>query len=157
MSGVYYSAEKLSEELRLRRKDNKNFTVVFTNGCFDIIHPGHIHIIERSSSLGDLVIVGMNSDKSVRKIKGEGRPVMDEKSRAAVLAALKGVDYVMVFDEETPERVISFIRPDVLVKGSEYKEKDIVGREAAGRIVRVEMKKGYSTTKIIQKIKKADE
>lgn len=127
-------------------------TTVFTNGCFDIIHPGHIDILFQAASLGDILIVGLNSDASVRRLKGPGRPVQDETARAAVLAALKPVDYVVIFNEDTPLELIKGLKPGILVKGSEYSEDEIVGSGIAGRTVRINMLPGYSTSNIINKI-----
>jgi len=125
---------------------------VFTNGCFDIIHAGHISLLERSRSLGDILIVGLNSDDSVRRLKGELRPLNRLKDRARVLAALSAVDMVVPFAEDTPYELIKALRPDVLVKGADYAHGDIVGREFAGRTVRVKLVKGRSTTGLIRRM-----
>jgi len=126
--------------------------IVFTNGCFDIIHAGHVDYLERAREFGDFLIVGMNSDSSIRKIKGEKRPIVPEDLRARVLSGLRAVDCVFIFDEETPIRVIEAVRPDVLVKGADWPIEKIVGREFAGRVERIPFKYEISTTKIIEKV-----
>ena len=151
MSPVFNSIEQLIEEIKGIRKDKK---VVFTNGCFDILHPGHIYILEQAAACGDLLIVGLNNDDSVKKIKGDPRPLMDQNSRAKVLDSLEVVDYVVLFSEETPLETIKDLKPDVLVKGSEYGEGEIVGENIAAETVRVQMKPGYSTTEIIERIRR---
>lgn len=130
-------------------------TVVFTNGCFDLLHSGHVEILGKAKKLGDLLVVGLNSDSSVRKLKGPKRPLNPVKARAAVLAGLKAVDYVVVFSEETPSLLIEKIRPDILVKGADYRKDEIVGRHFAGKVVRIPLKKGFSTTALIKKIENA--
>jgi len=126
--------------------------IVFTNGCFDIIHAGHVDYLERAREFGDFLIVGMNSDSSIRKIKGEKRPIVPEDLRARVLSGLRAVDCVFIFGEETPMRVIEAVRPDVLVKGADWPIEKIVGREFAGRVERIPFKYEISTTKIIEKV-----
>lgn len=126
--------------------------VVFTNGCFDILHAGHVSVLEFARSKGDILVVGLNSDLSVRRLKGPTRPVNTQKDRAFVLAGLESVSYVCIFNEDTPYRLIKFVRPDVLVKGGDYKPQEIVGREFAGRVVRFALLKGRSTTGIIKKV-----
>lgn len=130
--------------------------IVFTNGCFDILHAGHVYYLREARSLGDILIVGLNSDRSIRMIKGDDRPIITQRDRAELLAALECVDYVVIFDEPTPLRLIESIRPDVLVKGGDWKEEDIVGRDVVvgngGRVVRVPLRKGISTTAIIKRI-----
>ena len=132
--------------------------VVFTNGCFDLLHPGHSQILERARSLGDALVVGLNSDSSVRELKGSGRPVLPEGERAEILAALECVDAVVIFDELTPRKVIAALLPDVLVKGGDWPGNQIVGREeveaAGGRVVSIPVVPGYSTTAILEKIRK---
>lgn len=130
-------------------------TVVFTNGCFDLLHSGHVEILGKAKKLGDLLVVGLNSDSSVRKLKGPKRPLNPVKARAAVLLGLKAVDYVVVFSEETPSLLIEKIRPDILVKGADYRKDEIVGRHFAGKVVRIPLKKGFSTTALIKKIENA--
>ncbi|MBN1982563.1 MAG: bifunctional D-glycero-beta-D-manno-heptose-7-phosphate kinase/D-glycero-beta-D-manno-heptose 1-phosphate adenylyltransferase HldE [Chitinivibrionales bacterium] len=131
----------------------KGQKIVFTNGCFDILHKGHVRILRQAKEMGDILIVGLNSDSSVRKLKGPSRPINDELDRAELLGSLECVDYVVIFKEETPKRLISQIRPDVLVKGGDYKVEDIVGREYAGKTVVIPFVEGYSTTGTLQKLK----
>jgi len=131
----------------------KNKRIVFTNGCFDIIHPGHIKILKDAKSKGDILIVGLNSDSSVRRIKGPIRPIMDEKARSKVLEAIELVDFIIIFDEDTPLKVIKALRPDYLVKGEDWKADKIIGREFVKKIFRIKFYPGYSTTGIIQKIR----
>ncbi len=149
--------EKLSKLLEKERKKGKK--IVFTNGCFDIIHPGHIHLLKKAKDLGDLLIVGINSDDSVKKIKGEKRPVMGEMERAEVLSAIRYVDYVTVFPEETPLETIKVIRPHVLVKGGDWTPETVIGKELVesygGKVVIIPYRDGYSTTSIIEKIWKS--
>ncbi len=131
--------------------------VVFTNGCFDIIHKGHVDYLSRASSLGDRMIIGLNTDKSVGDLKGPNRPVQDERSRAEILASMFFVDAVVLFDEETPYELINFLKPDILVKGSDYSIDKIVGADVVmangGRVETMDFIDGYSTTSIINKIK----
>ena len=131
--------------------------VVLTNGCFDLLHPGHIQSLEKARSLGDVLIVGLNSDESVRELKGPGRPVIPEDERAEILASLECVDAVFIFDELTPHRVIAALLPDILVKGGDWPGNQIVGREeveaAGGKVVLVDVVPGYSTTDILKKIR----
>jgi rfaE bifunctional protein nucleotidyltransferase chain/domain len=131
--------------------------VVFTNGCFDLLHPGHIRSLELAREFGDALIVGLNSDASVRQLKGEGRPVIPERERAEILAALESVDAVLIFDNLTPREVIARLLPDVLVKGGDWPGDQIVGRveveAAGGRVVSVPVVAGYSTSAILQKIR----
>ena len=135
----------------------RNRRVVFTNGCFDLLHPGHIRCLEEARALGDVLIVAINSDASVRRMKGAERPVMPEAERAEVLAALAAVDYVTVFEEDTPRDIIARILPDVLVKGGDWGPNAIVGRAevdaAGGRVVSIPLEPGYSTTGILEKIR----
>ena len=126
---------------------------VFTNGCFDLIHSGHVALLEKSRSLGDILIVGLNSDASVRRLKGPSRPLNRLRDRARVLAALSAVDMVVPFKEDTPYELLRALRPDILVKGADYSHQEIVGREFAGRTVRVSLVKGRSTTGLIKKMK----
>lgn len=138
------------ELVRRWRKDG--LKIVFTNGCFDLLHVGHIYSLEEAKRKGDKLIVGLNSDDSVRRLKGKGRPLIPQEDRARMLAALEFVDCVVIFNEDTPERLISLIRPDVLVKGGDYKIEDVVGREYAREVHIVPLFKGYSTTSLIKKI-----
>jgi D-beta-D-heptose 7-phosphate kinase/D-beta-D-heptose 1-phosphate adenosyltransferase len=142
----------LSRKLALLRKNSKK--IVFTNGCFDIIHPGHIKVFRLAKSMGDVLVVGVNTDASVRRLKGPFRPVSDENSRAQVVAAMEDVDYVILFGEDTPLGLIKRIRPDVLVKGADYSAGKIVGADYAGKVVRVPLAKNHSTTRLISGIKK---
>ncbi|MFQ5465907.1 MAG: D-glycero-beta-D-manno-heptose 1-phosphate adenylyltransferase [Thermodesulfobacteriota bacterium] len=148
------SLKRLTEELAPLRKKGRR--IVFTNGCFDIIHAGHVRYLTRARALGDVLVVGLNSDSSVRSVKGPSRPIVPEKERAEVLAALAPVDYVVLFSEPTPLRLIEAIAPDVLVKGSDWAAGEIVGAEAVkkrgGRVARVRLVKGRSTTNIIKRI-----
>ena len=137
----------LVEKLR-----NEGKKIVFTNGCFDIIHAGHVDYLEEAKSFGDFLIVGMNSDESVRRIKGEKRPIVPEEYRARVLEGLKAVDCVFIFDDETPLKVIETVKPDVLVKGADWPLEKIVGREFAGEVKRIPFRFDISTTKIVERI-----
>ena len=144
------SLRTLKTKLAAARKQGQK--VVFTNGCFDILHAGHVSVLEFSRSKGDLLVVGLNSDDSVRRLKGPSRPVNTQADRALVLAALESVSYVCIFKEDTPYNLIKAVRPDVLVKGGDYKPQEIVGREFAGKVVRFALLKGRSTTGIITKV-----
>jgi rfaE bifunctional protein nucleotidyltransferase chain/domain len=131
---------------------------VFTNGCFDLLHPGHIRTLEQARSLGDVLVVAVNSDRSVREMKGAGRPLVPEAERAEVLAALEAVDWVVIFDDATPRRLVARLLPDVLVKGGDWGPDEIVGREeveaAGGRVVRVPLEPGLSTSELIDRIRR---
>ena len=140
---------------RARGEDKK---IVFTNGVFDILHPGHIRYLRDARALGDLLLVGVNSDRSVKALnKAPNRPIHPEHERAEVLEALASVDAVVIFDEETPHEIISDLQPDILVKGSDWGEDAIVGRDIVeargGKVVRVALAEGYSTTKILERIR----
>ena len=143
--------------LRFGREKRNGRRVVFTNGCFDLLHPGHIGSLEQARALGDALIVGLNSDASVRQLKGPGRPVLPERERAEILAALECVDAVLIFDAPTPREVIARLLPDVLVKGGDWPGDQIVGREeveaAGGRVVSIPVVPGHSTTEILRKIR----
>jgi D-beta-D-heptose 7-phosphate kinase/D-beta-D-heptose 1-phosphate adenosyltransferase len=132
-------------------------SIVFTNGVFDLLHPGHVHYLQQARALGDALIVGVNSDASVRAIKGPERPLTPEGERAEVLEALACVDGAVIFDDETPHAVITAIQPDILVKGADWAEDAIVGRDIVeargGRVVRMPIEKAYSTTAILQRIR----
>lgn len=142
----------------VRQLKKRKKRVVFTNGCFDILHSGHVYYLEQAKRLGDYLVVGLNSDRSVRRIKGKGRPVNAEKDRACVLSALASVDFVSIFSEETPLHLIVLIKPDVLVKGSDWKTSQIAGAKEVlawgGKVRRVALLKGRSTTATLQKLKK---
>ena len=137
----------LSEELKTRDKK-----IIFTNGCFDILHAGHVRYLEAAKSYGDVLILGLNSDRSVTVLKGKGRPINTQLDRAYILAALEAVDYVVVFDEDTPYNLIKAIKPHVLVKGGDYEGKDVVGQDISDELKLVQFVDGKSTTKTIQKI-----
>jgi rfaE bifunctional protein nucleotidyltransferase chain/domain len=132
-------------------------TIVFTNGCFDLVHRGHIDSLAKAAEFGDRLIVGLNSDVSVRLLKGKNRPLVDQQSRAVLLASMLMVDAVIMFDKETPYELIQDILPDVLVKGSEYQIEEIAGYDivlaSGGRVERIELTEGFSTSDIIQKVK----
>ncbi|WP_163329270.1 bifunctional D-glycero-beta-D-manno-heptose-7-phosphate kinase/D-glycero-beta-D-manno-heptose 1-phosphate adenylyltransferase HldE [Desulfurobacterium thermolithotrophum] len=144
--------QDLIVEIAMLREKGKK--IVFTNGCFDILHRGHIEYLKKAKELGDVLIVGLNSDDSVKKIKSKDRPINRQEDRAELLASLEFVDYVVIFDEDTPYNLIKEIRPDILVKGGDYKLEEIVGREFAKRTITLPFIEGYSTTAIIGKIKK---
>lgn len=133
-------------------KKRRNRKIVFTNGCFDLLHAGHVTLLERARRMGDLLVVGLNSDASVRRLKGPLRPLVNEKARAKVLAGLACVDYVTLFPEETPLETILMLKPDVLVKGGDYQISEIVGRNAVKKVARVPLVKNFSTTRLIEKI-----
>ena len=144
---------KIINELKIKGKK-----IVFTNGCFDIIHAGHIQYLKEAKALGDILIVGVNSDASVKRLKGNSRPINFENDRLIVLDALKPVDYVILFDEDTPFNLIKMIIPDILVKGGDWKIEDIVGYDIVtqngGEVKSLSFKNGISTTEIIKRIKK---
>jgi D-glycero-beta-D-manno-heptose 1-phosphate adenylyltransferase len=146
----------LAEQIAAWRAGGKR--IVFTNGVFDLVHPGHLRYLRHARSLGDVLVVGINSDRSVRANKGPSRPVTPEAERAEVVAALACVDAVTVFDEDTPSALVEAVQPDVLVKGADWAEDAIVGRDIVeargGRVVRAAIEPGYSTTAIIDAIKK---
>ena len=143
--------------LQFGREKRNGKRVVFTNGCFDVLHPGHLHSLETARALGDCLIVGLNGDESVRRLKGAGRPVIPAGERAEILASLECVDAVVVFEDLTPQKVIAALLPDVLVKGSDWPGDQIVGRAdveaAGGRVVLVDTVPGYSTTEILKRIR----
>jgi rfaE bifunctional protein nucleotidyltransferase chain/domain len=136
----------------------KGERIVFTNGCFDIIHLGHVDYLERARDLGSRLVVGVNTDSSVSRFKGPGRPVQNEDSRARVLASFQFVDLVVPFNEDTPQELISALLPDVLVKGSDYLAENIVGadvvKKGGGKVVTIDFVNGYSTSSVIEKIRK---
>jgi D-beta-D-heptose 7-phosphate kinase/D-beta-D-heptose 1-phosphate adenosyltransferase len=155
-----YSSDKVVERPRLAklteqmRKNGK--TVVFTNGCFDILHVGHTSFLRQAGQLGDVLIVGLNSDDSVRRLKGLHRPIVPMKERAAILSSLAGVDYINIFEEDTPLKLIEAVRPDILVKGDDYKKEEVVGHEFVesygGRVELIPLLRGVSTSSIIERI-----
>jgi D-beta-D-heptose 7-phosphate kinase/D-beta-D-heptose 1-phosphate adenosyltransferase len=149
--------EAMREVVNLRRKEGQ--TIAFTNGCFDILHVGHVKYLEAARRMGDLLILGLNSDASVRAIKGEKRPLVPQAERAEVVASLESVDYVTLFDETTPLRLIEYLQPDCIVKGGDWKEASVVGgdlvRARGGKVVIVPLIEGASTTNIVEKILQA--
>jgi rfaE bifunctional protein nucleotidyltransferase chain/domain len=148
------------DSLRELVKDlkSKGKIIVFTNGCFDIIHPGHIKILFEAKKQGDVLIVGINDDDSIRRLKGQDRPILPLSARQIVLAAIESVDYVVPFSEDTPEKLIKEIVPDVLVKGEDWSEDKIVGadfvKSKGGKVIRVKLVEGFSTSNIIKKIRR---
>lgn len=132
--------------------------IVFTNGCFDLLHRGHLHLLREAKKLGDILIVALNSDSSVKRIKGPNRPILAEAERAELIAALEMVDYVVTFDEPDPYPIIEQLRPDVLVKGGDWSKEKIVGKalveSEGGRVVAIPYLQGYSTTEIIERMRK---
>ncbi|MDP2904713.1 MAG: D-glycero-beta-D-manno-heptose 1-phosphate adenylyltransferase [Candidatus Omnitrophota bacterium] len=137
----------------LQKKGKK---IIFTNGCFDILHLGHAQYLEGAKALGDVLVVGVNSDNSVKRIKGKSRPIVGQKERISLIAALESVDYTVLFNEDTPARLIQALRPDVLVKGADWKKNDIVGasfvKSNGGKVATVRLVNGLSTSNIIKKI-----
>lgn len=151
----------VSQEELLRRVAQEKAAgrrIVFTNGCYDLLHSGHIRLLEKSKELGDVLILALNTDRSVRENKGAGRPIIPEEERTETAAALEAVDYVVLFDEPTPREIIAKVLPDVLVKGGDWGPNEIVGREeveaAGGHVVSIRFEPGYSTSAIIQRVQK---
>lgn len=144
----------IAERGRLRSAGKR---LVFTNGCFDLLHPGHVRYLTEARKLGDALVVALNSDRSVRALKGEGRPILNERERAEIISALAAVDYVFVFDDETPREVISKLLPDVLVKGGDWPIDRIIGREeveaAGGKVLSLPYVQDASTSELIKRIK----
>lgn len=152
MNKKVVSWTQLKKEIsRLRKKRKK---IVFTNGCFDLIHVGHLKVLEACRKKGDILILGLNSDTSVRRLKGRKRPIINQKDRADLLAGFEAVHYVTVFNADTPQNLIKRIKPDVLVKGGDWKSNQIVGASDAKKVVRVPLVRGRSTSKLIQLIAK---
>lgn len=147
----------LEERLSELRNSAKKPIVVFTNGCFDLIHRGHVDYLSRARDLGDILVVGLNSDASVKRLKGDSRPISNEASRASVLAAFGFVDYVVVFEEDTPLRLIEAIIPDILVKGGDYNHDNVVGADFVekhgGRLELLSLIPGESTTRLVERMK----
>ncbi|MFB6317694.1 D-glycero-beta-D-manno-heptose 1-phosphate adenylyltransferase [Saccharicrinis sp. FJH54] len=139
--------------------EKQGLKVVFSNGCFDLVHKGHVDYLARARNLGDRLVLGLNSDASVSRLKGEGRPVVDEKSRAFLLAGFGFIDLVVIFDEDTPYELIKLLQPDILVKGKDYRPEDIAGYDVVmdkgGDVITVDLVEGFSTTTLIDRIKKA--
>ena len=158
MSGKIVSIDELRRERARLREEGKR--LVFTNGCFDILHVGHVRYLRRARELGDALLVAINSDRSVRELKGAGRPVMNEDERAELIAALATVDYVTIFDDISPRALIAEVLPDVLVKGGDYKPDEIHGREeveaAGGRVLSLPFIEGASTSSVIERIKESE-
>jgi D-beta-D-heptose 7-phosphate kinase / D-beta-D-heptose 1-phosphate adenosyltransferase len=138
----------------VRELKNKDRKIIFTNGCFDILHIGHVKYLEKTKSFGDILILGLNSDESVRRLKGINRPINSQDERAYILASLEVIDYVVIFDDDTPIDLIALIQPDILVKGSDYEGKEVIGQDIAKELKLVNLVNGKSTTKIIERIKK---
>lgn len=141
--------KELKEILNKKHNDKK---IVFTNGCFDILHRGHVEYLQKAKELGDLLVIGLNGDSSVKRLKGDNRPINNEKDRAIILSALECVDYIIIFYEDTPFELIKKLRPDILVKGGDYKIENVIGREYAKETILIDFVEGYSTTKIIKNI-----
>src|SRR4030067_717602 len=143
--------KKVLAELRQKRKK-----IVFTNGCFDLLHVGHVKYLAKAKRTGDVLVVGLNSDSSVRRLKGKGRPILSQKDRGEILAALESVDYVTIFKEDTPDKLIRLVRPDILVKGADYKADNIVGAEFVhsygGKVKTIPLVRNKSTKSIISSI-----
>ncbi len=150
-----FSLNKLLPIIEREKKRKKK--IVFTNGCFDLLHIGHIRYLKKAKTLGDILILGLNTDSSVQKLKGNSRPILPEKERAEILEALEMIDYIVFFKEDTPFNLISKIKPDILVKGADYKGKEVVGRdvveENGGKVVLIQFEKGKSTSQLINKIR----
>lgn len=147
--------EKISRQFKKTGK-----RIVFTNGCFDILHKGHIRLLKKAKSLGDILIVGLNTDSSIRRLKGKGRPFLKERDRAEILSALEMIDYVVLFHEDTPYQLIKIVKPDVLVKGGDYKKEEVVGKDIiesyGGKVYIFPVVKGVSTTQIAKKIRRTE-
>ncbi len=156
-SKIYLNRDAVKPQLK--EWADRGHTVVFTNGCFDILHKGHIDYLYEASKLADKMVIGLNTDASVSAIKGEGRPVNSNEARALLIAALGFVDMVVFFDEDTPKELINVIQPDILTKGSDYIAENIVGYDTVmakgGEVKTIELTEGFSTTALIEKIKKA--
>jgi rfaE bifunctional protein nucleotidyltransferase chain/domain len=154
VSGKFKNLDELTELAAQARQNGKS--VVFTNGCFDILHRGHVHVLRQAKAAGDLLIVALNSDRSVREIKGAHRPVLPATDRIELIGAMEMVDYVIIFDEPDPYKLIAAIKPDVLAKGGDWSAEKIVGadvvEQAGGRIVVIPYLKGFSTSEIIERI-----
>jgi D-beta-D-heptose 7-phosphate kinase/D-beta-D-heptose 1-phosphate adenosyltransferase len=147
-----YSRTALQKTLARLKKQNK--TIVFTNGCFDLLHLGHVRLFKKARSLGDVLVVAINADASLKRLKGPRRPLVPQGARAEILAALEPVDFVTIFGEDTPAELIAALKPDILVKGGDYNIDQIVGREHVKKVVRFSFVKGQSTTGLINEIVK---
>ncbi len=154
LKGYYTSYQEISNDLSIVRKDKK---IVFTNGCFDLLHVGHVRYLAEAKAQGDILVIGLNSDKSIQELKGPERPIVEEVSRAEILLGLRSVDYVCVFNEPTPIDLITALAPDVLVKGGDWPVSEIVGSEivlnGGGQVKSLQFVVGNSTTNIVEKIK----
>lgn len=154
--GEMKKREELKNILKEERKKGK--IIVFTNGCFDILHPGHLYLLQEAKNRGDILVVGINSDASLKRLKGEERPIFPQEERAEILASLEMVDYVTVFEEDNPYNIINALKPHVLVKGGDWKKEEVIGRDLVeswgGEVVIIPYKKGYSTSGILDKIKR---
>lgn len=143
--------------LHLARHKRNGQRVVFTNGCFDLLHPGHIRVLEQARAMGDVLVVALNTDASVRRSKGPSRPILPEGERAEIMAAMAAVDYAVLFDEPTPREIIARVMPDILVKGADWGPNEIVGREeveaTGGRVVSIPLEPGYSTSSILERMR----
>ena len=150
-----YTLPDLVEQSKIWR--DKGEKIVFTNGCFDLVHRGHVEVLANTADLGDRLIVGLNSDSSIEKLKGKNRPIIDEMSRAILLASLQFIDAIILFSEDTPHQVIETIVPDILAKGGDYKVREIAGHEVViengGSVILVPFIDGFSSTNIVDKIK----
>ena len=150
-----YTLPELVEQSKIWR--SKGEKIVFTNGCFDLVHRGHVEVLANTADLGDKLIIGLNSDSSIQKLKGENRPIIDENSRAILLASLQFIDAIILFSENTPQKLIETIVPDILAKGGDYKVEEIAGHEVVlqngGEVILVPFIDGFSTTNIVDKIK----
>lgn len=153
--GQVVTLDKLKEIVEVEKSRGRR--IVFTNGCFDLLHLGHIRYLKEAKRRGDLLIVAVNSDRSVRRLKGQPRPIVPEGERAEIVSSLWTVDYVTIFNEDTPKEVIDILKPDILVKGADYQEEEIVGRQTVkaggGEVVTIPEIKGYSTTKLLERIR----
>lgn len=149
------SKENLSEVIQLLNSQNKK--IVFSNGCFDLVHLGHVEYLAKAADLADVFILGLNTDASVKRLKGDSRPLQDEHARAILMSGFSFIDYVVLFDEDTPLELIECVQPDVLVKGNDYKAEDVVGFDVVtkkgGTVQTIELTEGYSTSIIVDKIK----
>ncbi len=148
------SLNTLKKIVEMKRKEGKK--IVFTNGCFDMLHAGHLYCLEQAKKLGDILIVALNSDSSVKKLKGKNRPFTCEKDRAFLISGFSCVDYCIIFDQDTPQQLIRTLKPDIIVKGADYKKHQIVGadivKKYGGKVVRIKIVRGRSTTSLIKKI-----
>lgn len=157
MSDFYSKVKALSDaELQVKEWQNNGDKVVFTNGCFDLVHRGHVEYLNKAAEKGQKLVLGLNSDASVKRLKGETRPIVDEESRAILLAAFQFIDLVVLFDEDTPYELISALQPDCLVKGADYNAEDIVGYDIVtakgGTVETISFVEGFSTSNIVERI-----